>query len=95
MANKQIFCFIIAFHHFAILENRLTYEYPSSWPVVITVKKKLASTWKKYRRSVQINGNKFTTGQILGKPVKVVKGRILAGCQKCPEAYRESVDAHT
>jgi hypothetical protein len=28
---------------------------------------------------VQINGNKFATGQILRKPVEVVKGRILAG----------------
>jgi hypothetical protein len=28
---------------------------------------------------VQINGNKFATGQILEKPVEVVKGRILAG----------------
>jgi hypothetical protein len=28
---------------------------------------------------VQINGNKFATGQILRKPVAVVKGRILAG----------------
>jgi hypothetical protein len=28
---------------------------------------------------VQINGNKFATDQILGKPVEVVKGRILAG----------------
>jgi hypothetical protein len=27
----------------------------------------------------QINGNKFATGQILKKPVEVVKGRILAG----------------
>jgi hypothetical protein len=27
---------------------------------------------------VQINGNKFATGQILRKPVEVVKGRILA-----------------
>ena len=26
---------------------------------------------------VQINGNKFATGQILEKPVEVVKGRIL------------------
>ena len=28
---------------------------------------------------VQINGNKFATGQILKKRVEVVKGRILAG----------------
>jgi hypothetical protein len=28
---------------------------------------------------VQINGNKFATGQILRKPVEVVKGWILAG----------------
>jgi hypothetical protein len=28
---------------------------------------------------VQINSNKFATGQILKKPVEVVKGRILAG----------------
>jgi hypothetical protein len=26
-----------------------------------------------------MNGNKFATGQILKKPVEVVKGRILAG----------------
>ena len=35
---------------------------------------------------VQINGNKFGTGQILKKPVEVVKGWILAGwAQKSPE----------
>ena len=33
-----------------------------------------------------MNGNKFAIGQILGKPVEVVKGRILAGrAQKSPE----------
>ena len=33
-----------------------------------------------------MNGNKFATGQILKKPVEVVKGRILAGwAQKSPE----------
>ena len=35
---------------------------------------------------VQINSNKFATGQILEKLVEVVKGRILAGwAQKSPE----------
>jgi len=36
---------------------------------------------KKYVRYwvVQINGNKFATGQILKKPIEVVKGWILAG----------------
>jgi hypothetical protein len=68
------FCFVIAFHNFATLENWFTYQCPSSWPVVITMKKKLAGTWKK-----NINENKFATGQILKKPVEVVKGRILAG----------------
>jgi hypothetical protein len=28
---------------------------------------------------VQINGDKFATGQILKKPVEVVKGQILVG----------------
>ena len=30
-------------------------------------------------RPVQINGNKFATGEILEKSVEVVKGRILVG----------------
>ena len=34
---------------------------------------------KKGYWSVQMNGNKFATGQILGKLVGVVKGWILAG----------------
>ena len=35
---------------------------------------------------VQMNGNKFATGQILKKPVEVGKGQILAGwAQKSPE----------
>jgi hypothetical protein len=52
------------------------------------MKKKLAGTWKKNKGywPVQINGNKFATGEILEKPVEVVKGRILAGwAQKSPE----------
>ena len=37
---------------------------------------------------VQINGNKFANGEILEKPVEVVKGRILAGwAQKSPEPW--------
>jgi hypothetical protein len=37
---------------------------------------------------VQINGNKFATGQILKKPVEVVKRRILVGwAQKPPEPW--------
>jgi hypothetical protein len=37
-----------------------------------------------------VNGNKFATGQILGKPVEVVKGWILAGwAQKSPEPCSE------
>jgi hypothetical protein len=44
---------------------------------------------------VQINGNKFTTGQILKKPVEIVKGRILAGwAQKSPEPCLESNENH-
>jgi hypothetical protein len=46
MANMRSFGFIIAFHTFATLENRLTYQCPSSWPVVITMKKKLAGNLK-------------------------------------------------
>jgi hypothetical protein len=43
--------------------------------------KKLAGNGKKYIGywPVQTNGNKFTTDQILRKPVEGVKGRILAG----------------
>ena len=41
---------------------------------------------------VQMNGNKFATGQILRKLVEVVKGQILAGwAQKSPEPWKESV----
>ena len=37
---------------------------------------------------VQINGNKFATGQILKKTVEVVKGRILVGwAPKSPKPW--------
>jgi hypothetical protein len=44
-----------------------------------------------------MNGNKFATGQILGEPVEVVKGRILAGWvqkspEPCPHAYTKSTE---
>ena len=45
---------------------------------------------KKYRILAGPNkfGNKFATGQILKKPVEVVKGRILVGgAQKSPEPW--------
>ena len=70
MVNKRSFCFTIAFHNFDTLEDRFTYQCPSSWPVVITMKKNLADTWKKKNRGywpVHINGNKFATGEILRK----------------------------
>jgi hypothetical protein len=82
MVNTRSFCFIIAFHNFATLENRLTYqsmpkflagchynEEEINWHL-----KRSIGYWP-----VQMNGNKFATGQILRKPVEVVKGRILAG----------------
>jgi hypothetical protein len=66
---------------FSYIGNRLTYRCPSSWPVDITTKKKLAGTYEVNIGywPVQINGNKFAAGQILKKPVEVVKGQILAG----------------
>ena len=81
MANKQSFYFTIAFHKSTTLENRLTYQRPSSWLIVITMKKKLADTWKKKIGywPVQIHGDKFATDEILKKTVEVVKGRILDG----------------
>ena len=79
--QTKLYASLVHFHNFATSENRLTYQCPSSWPVVIIVKKTLAGTWKKGVGDwpVQMNGNKFATGQILKKPVEVVKGRILAG----------------
>ena len=47
------------------------------------LKKKKKGYWP-----VQINGNKFATGQILKIPVEVVKGWILAGwAEKSPEPW--------
>ena len=94
MANMRSVCFIIAFHNIATLESRHTYQCPSSWPIVITMKKKLASTWENIGYwPVQINGNNFATAQILKKPVEVVRGQILAcGAQKSPEPWEGRED---
>jgi hypothetical protein len=51
------------FHTFATLESRFTYQCPSSWPTVTGWHlEKNIEYWL-----VQINGNKFATGQILKK----------------------------
>jgi hypothetical protein len=45
--------------------------------------KKIIGYWP-----IQFNANKFATGQILRKPVEVVKRRILAGrAPKSPEPW--------
>jgi hypothetical protein len=45
------------------------------------IEEEISRHFKKTKRywMVQMNGNKFATGQILRKPVEVGKGRILAG----------------
>jgi len=80
MMNRRNFCFINAFHNFATLKTGILInakflagshynEKEISWHL-----KRNIGYWL-----VQMNGNKFATGQILKKPVEVVKGRILAG----------------
>ena len=44
---SEALCFVSAFHTFVTSENPAYLSMPSSWPVVITVKKTLAGTWKK------------------------------------------------
>ena len=93
MANSRSFCFIIAFHNFATLDNRVTYQSPSSWLVVITMKEEISRHLEKNLGCwpVQMNGNKFATGQTLKNPVEVVKGRILAGlAQKSAKPWMKS-----
>ena len=50
MLNKRNFCFIIASRNFATLENQLTYQCPSSWPVVITIKEEISRHLQKNYR---------------------------------------------
>jgi hypothetical protein len=82
MANMRNFCFIIAFHDLATLENRLTYLSMPKFLAGCHYNEEEISRHLKQNIGywpVQIDGNKFATGQILRKPVEVVKGRILAG----------------
>ena len=82
MVKKQTFASLLRFIILLHWKNWLTYQCPSSWPVVITINEEEISRHLKKSTGywpVQINGDKFTTGQILKKQVEVVKGRILAG----------------
>jgi hypothetical protein len=77
----QSVCFVIAFHNFATLENRLTYQYPNFGACRHYNEDK---TCRHLNKSigywlVQMNGNKFATDQIVRKLVEVVKGQSLAG----------------
>jgi hypothetical protein len=78
MANMQNFCFIIAFHSFGTsayfsMPKFLTGCHYNEEEISRHLEKNIGY-WP-----VQINGNKFATSQILGKPVEVVKVWILAG----------------
>ena len=92
MTSMRSFCFIIAFHNFATLENRLTYQLMPRFLTGCHYNEEEISRHlnKNYRilAPVQMNGDKFASGQILRKPVEVVKGRILAGwTQKSPKPW--------
>jgi hypothetical protein len=75
------FCFIIAFYNFATLKNRLTLSMPKFLDGCHYNEEEISRHFKQTIGywPVQMNSNKFATGQILRKPVEVVKGRILAG----------------
>jgi hypothetical protein len=81
MANMRNFCFIIAFHDFSTLENRLTYQCTKILAGCHDKEEEISQHLEKDIGywPVQVNGNKFATGQILGKLVELVKGRNLAG----------------
>jgi hypothetical protein len=74
MMKKRSFCFIIASHNFATLKNQLTYRCPSSWPVVITMKKKLAALEKKCYSRILAGPTSLQPVKSWKKPVEVVKG---------------------
>jgi hypothetical protein len=70
------FCFITAFHNFATLLINAKFLAGCHYneEEISQHLKKNIGYWP-----VQMNGYKFATGQILKKPVEVLKGRILAG----------------
>jgi hypothetical protein len=90
MANMQNFCFIITFHNFATLEKPAYLPMPKFLADSHYNEEEISRHLKKDIGywPVQINGNKFATGQILGKPIEVVKGWISVGqAQKSPEPW--------
>jgi hypothetical protein len=81
MENMWSFCFIIAFHNFATLKNRAYLSMPKFLSSCHYNEEESSGHLKKKNIGywlVQMNGNKFATGEILRKPVEVVKGRIWA-----------------
>jgi hypothetical protein len=69
------FCFIIAFLNFATLENRLTYQFSAGCHHnEEEISRHLEKKRKKGYWPVQINGNKFATGQILQETGKSCEG---------------------
>jgi hypothetical protein len=80
MTNKRRFCFIITLHNFATLENRLTYQCSSSWPVVITMKKNLAGTWKNIQNIGRSNVGK-TGRSCEGADFSWLSSKVSRPCQ--------------
>jgi hypothetical protein len=81
MMNKRSFGFILVFHDFATLEKPAYLSMPKFLAGCHCNEEEISPHLKKSIGYwlVQIYGNKFATGQILEKPVEVVKGQILAG----------------
>jgi hypothetical protein len=67
MANMRSFCFIIAFHIFATLEKHAYLSTPKFLAGYHYIEEEISQHLKKIVGywPVQMNGNKFATGQIL------------------------------
>jgi hypothetical protein len=76
MANMRSFCFIIAFHNFATLKNRLTLSMPKFLAGCYYNEEEISGHLEKNIRywPIQINGSKFGTGQILKKTGRSCEG---------------------